>query len=292
MSMPLTTSSSSSTQGLFTEWTLDASPIRMAVLAAIGVSAQKTMGIMPPLVELVVDYLKVNKGQVFGEREWIVLCGAVAPAPPLPLDIENIWQNPCPFSPGKKIRETHMLVYIPTTVGYSLNSQRLTLNSLGVLARQYFPRTEAGYKYIWSAIAAELGDKPLAKSSWVLMTKDVLPGSRSLSYADQRARLFGLAGRMSATYAVPGALEAAVCILAQYISSQTRLFSDSPLTYTRCHEDVQGFQVVVGGFAPEGLRVRDSYDDRLAIGVAAVRKFSIMGDSAIRYPISFHSVSI
>jgi hypothetical protein len=170
--------------------------------------------------------------------------------------------------PGKSIRETHVLVRMP---------KGLTIKKLGELAKKYFPSNTDGYRYIWSAIVDELGDKPADESIWLLMTKDVLPESRSKSYDQQKNIINELAKTTGVPYQVPTTLEAATCILAEYSRSKNRLFSDSPWTYTRCQENVQGYQIVVGGFAPAGLDVHDDahndnygYDD---IGVAALRKF-------------------
>ena len=152
--------------------------------------------------------------------------------------------------------------------------KEFTIKKLGELAKKYFPSNTDGYRYIWSAIVDELGDKPADESVWLLMTKDVLPGSRSKSYGRQKTIIEELAKTTGVPYQVPTTLEAATCILAEYSRSENRLFSDSPWTYTRCKENVQGYQVVVGGFAPAGLSVdyNDHYDDG-NIGVAALRKF-------------------
>ena len=166
--------------------------------------------------------------------------------------------------PGKSIRETHVLVIMP---------KGLTIKKLGELAKKYFPSNTDGYRYIWSTIVDELGDKPADESIWLLMTKDVLPGSRSKSYSQQKNIVAELAKKTGVSYQVPTTLEAATCILAEYSRSENRLFSDRPWTYTHCQENVQGYRMIVGGFAPAGLDVsRDIYvsDD---IGVAALRKF-------------------
>jgi len=257
------------------EWTLDSKPICTAVYAAIGQTEQKPIGLLLPLVEVVVSYLKANNGCIFGAREWETLFGKVGPAPVLPLNIENIWQSQCRAFPGKKVHETHMLVYIPTTVDEKI----LTLKSLGEIAKRHFSTIDAGYGYIWDPIVAELGNMAIEKSCWVLMTKDVLPESRRKNYADQQTMVDALAQRSFATYEVPRALEAAVCILAQYFgshtASKTRVFGDSLWTYTRSQDKVRGHDVAVGGFAPAGLSVdyfTAAYvDDR--IGIAALLKF-------------------
>lgn len=166
--------------------------------------------------------------------------------------------------PGKNIRETHVLVRIP---------KGLTIKKLGELAKKYFPSNTDSYRYIWSAIVDKLGDKPADKSVWLLMTKDVLPGSRSKSYSQQKNIVAELAETTGVPYEIPTTLEAATCILAEYSRSKNRLFSDRPWTYTRCQENVQVYQTVVGGFAPGGLSVCYNFCDLADFGVAALRKF-------------------
>jgi len=170
--------------------------------------------------------------------------------------------------PKKNARDTLMLVRLPKT----LNGQ-LTLKSLGELAKKYFSDSGAGYRIIWPGIVDELGDKSIDKSRWVLMTKDVLPGSRNESYANPQKSVDELAEKSLISYEVPETLESAACILSQYFGSNTRLFSDNPWTYTRCKEEVKGRQIVVGGFAPSGLVVNISLYDTDCFGVAAMRKF-------------------
>lgn len=165
--------------------------------------------------------------------------------------------------PGKSIRETHVLVRMP---------KGLTIKKLGELAKKYFP-SNTGYRYIWPAIVDKSGDKAVDESVWLLMTKDVLQGSRSKSYSQQKNIVAELAETTGVPYQVPTTLEAATCILAEYSRSENRLFSDSPWTYTRCQENVQGFQMDVGGFAPAGLSVYYDHYVSGSIGVAALRKF-------------------
>jgi F-box-like len=170
--------------------------------------------------------------------------------------------------PERNAKDSLMLVRLPKTLNGGL-----TLKSLGELAKKYFSASETGYNFIWSGIIQEQGDKSIDKSHWVLMTKDVLPGSRNKSYAEQQKIVAELAKKFLISYEVPETLESAACILSQYFGSNIRLFSDKPWTFTRCKEKVQDYQTVVGGFAPAGLDVycdNYDYDD---IGVAALRKF-------------------
>ena len=59
-------------------------------------------------------------------------------------------------------------------------------------------------------------------------------------------------GEAHYSYQVPTLIEATVCILMEHVRSGTRLFSDSPSTYTRCEEQFSSgiYQLVVGGFVP------------------------------------------
>jgi hypothetical protein len=170
--------------------------------------------------------------------------------------------------PERNAKDSLMLVRLPKTLNGGL-----TLKSLGELAKKYFSDSDSGYKSGWSAIVQELGDKSIDKSHWVLMTKDVLPGSRNKSYGEQQKIVADLAEKSLIGYEVPETLESAVCILSQYFGSNIRLFSESPWTLTRCKDKVQRYQTIVGGFAPAGLFVSYNYFNIEYIGVAALRKF-------------------
>ena len=78
-------------------------------------------------------------------------------------------------------------------------------------------------------------------------------------------------------YEVPGILEAAVVMLLHHVRSGERLYSADPLTYTRCQESVDDFQLIVGGFSSGGLVVDHDYVlyDFIDyfVGVAGLRKF-------------------
>ncbi len=236
-----------------------------AVYSAIGNTEKNLKGVPQAVSKMVVDYLEAYPG--FGESEWTTFCGRVDPAPPLPSDFSDIWNGPCPIYSGKKINETHMLVYIPATI----DGKPFTLKKLGEIAKRFFPKTGRGFEYITPSIFDKLGEKS-TESRWVLMTKDVLRGSRNKNYAKQRKIVARLAEK-SLGYKVPDALEAATCILAQYFfDSKTRSFSNELWTYTRCEEEIQGDQVIVGGFTPVGLQVSCYNADDEFVGIAALRK--------------------
>src|SRR5262249_38119970 len=108
-----------------------------------------------------------------------------------------------------------------------------------------------------------------------LMTKNVIEGSRNKSYTDQQTLITELNEQTGINYDVPNLLDATICIFMQCVSSEERLFSNKPWTYTRCQEKTQeGYQIIVGGFSSAGLDVHDvNFFDFDFIGVAALRKF-------------------
>ena len=200
---------------------------------------------------------------------WERYYGAVDSSPSPPSGIDQILNSPCPFWRGKQVKDTHLLALIPSRVG----GKPLTLDYLGELIKS--PKGGGHgtkYEYYWDKIRNAIGSQSPGKSYWVLMTRDVLDGSRNKSYKDQCALVSRHQG-----YTVPGVLEAAVVVLLHHVRSGERLYSDNPYTYTRCQEKVQEYQLeyqlFVGGFSSVGLSVFSSNYDSSNFGVAGLRKF-------------------
>jgi len=209
------------------------------------------------------DYLEEFS---FGPKKWKSYFNLdIGEAPPLPSNILKILNSPCPFSKNKeKIIDTHMLVLIPGN---------LSLNKFMVLVEKSNQDNKTDFENIWNQILNDHGETLTKAPQWVLMTKDVLLGSRKKSYADQKALV-----KATPEYEVPNLLSAAVCILVQDVSIGAVLYGRdavfSKWMYTRCQEQSGGYQTVVGGFAPSGRNVYDDLNyDSAHVGVAALRKF-------------------
>jgi hypothetical protein len=198
----------------------------------------------------------------FGAADWRKHFGDVGVEPPLPPDIEQILNGPCPIWPGKTLRETHLLVLIPERV----NGQPLTLKLLGELVQKPLQGNATKYSHF---NIGEYKDPPAPASHWALVTRDVLPNSRNKPYAEQQKIPQGYAG-----YQVPTILDAATAMFMEYIRSGTRLYGDSPWTYTRCQEKHnKDWQLLVGGFSAAGLVVNVKWpDDYERYGVGGLRK--------------------
>jgi hypothetical protein len=208
--------------------------------------------------------------RALGEAEWKHYFGDVGSAPPLPSDMATILDGPCPFWPNKKVRDTHLLVLIPATV----DGVPLTLNRLEELIQHpSHGRHRTEYRHYGEQTKAQIGAASPPRSYWVLMTRDVLPDSRSKTYEAQKEMVAAHAGRVGLPYELPHAIEAATAILMHHAREGKRLFVEDPWTYARCQEVVNGLPVTVGGFSSEGLDVYDFYDVNYYIGASYLRKF-------------------
>jgi hypothetical protein len=212
----------------------------------------------------------------FGKELWEKYLGDVGEEPPLPSDIQQILQSPCPFFPGKKVEETHLLTLIPKTV----NGKPLTLNSLEELVKHPKQGQATQFGHLWDDIKKEYGSQPPPRSYWVLMTRDVIPKSRNKSYDVQKQLLESYCQEAHVLYEVPHILDAAVSIFMEYLKTGQKLYSDNPRTYTYCQERISSYPtrpLFVGGFAAGALRVCSyihlnafDYESR---GLGGLRKF-------------------
>ena len=205
-----------------------------------------------------------------GKRVWEQYFGAVGEEPALPADIREIMDSPCPFWEGKRVKDTHLLALIPSHVA----GQPLTLDYLGQLIKS--PQGEGHgtqYAFYWDTAGEAIGSQASGSSYGVLMTRDVLLGSRWGNYAAQCALVSNHANRTGISYEVPRALEASVVMLLHHVRSGERLYSDNPLTYTYCQEEIEGYPLIVGEFFSGGLFVSPSIDADGANGAAGLRKF-------------------
>lgn len=214
----------------------------------------------------------------FGKKAWAKYFGNVGEEPPLPLDIYKILKSPCPIWSNKTVEETHKLVLIPGRI----NGNALTINELKKIIKPFDP---AEMSRFWLAFLAKYGDRPAPDSRWGLITTGVLPGSKGLRYADQKKLVAKITEETGIVYKVPSALDVGVTMCMQYVvdeqpmftdylmSSRENLFGEVTLTFTSCHESINGGRAIVGGINFLGLRIlnRSSLllDDY--VGVAAMR---------------------
>ncbi|MHA7878102.1 MAG: hypothetical protein ACX93T_04275 [Bacteroidota bacterium] len=223
--------------------------------------------------------------RAFGAQAWYDYFGVdVDTEPALPSDIVSILNEEAPFmldseASPQRVRDNHLLTLIPSHVTLP-DGHRVpfTLNQLGALVKaRYFPKNVAGYRYYDLAVRTQFGAASPNKPYWLLMTRDILQGTRKKNYDKQREMVEAYSSK---GYVLPSGLEAATSILACYAQSSNRnrkehLFGKDPWTYTRCMPDQwsnREWPLVVGGFGPAGLLVHGLYA-HYDVGVAGCRRF-------------------
>jgi hypothetical protein len=255
---------------------------RQQALEALGKVAQASSDMFP---ECLSSLRAAAKGadkdvrvlalKTLGEVEWKHYFGEVGPAPDLPGDIDDVLDSACPFWPDRKVWDTHLLALIPATV----DGKPFTLNLLGELIKS--PKSgghTTKYRWYGSDVKEQFGAAFPAASYWLLMTRDVLPGSRRKTYVVQQKIIADHARRTGLSYELPKALEAATTILTHHVRDGEWLYSDNPWTFTRCREVIvdpeggEGYPSVVGGFESSGLGVGDNSCAGNYLGVAGFRK--------------------
>jgi hypothetical protein len=186
----------------------------------------------------------------------------------------TILDSPCPFWPDQLVKDTHLLVLIPATVG----GVPFTLTQLRKLIKH--PKNgghSTRYRHYSNLVKSQIGEESPPRSYWLLMTREILPDSRDKTYDAQKALVAAYASKLGLPYEMPHALEAAAAILLHHACEGERLFGDAPRTYTQCQEKVNKnrFPVFVGGFSSGGLDV--DYDRDFVHyyydGVSCLRKF-------------------
>ena len=202
----------------------------------------------------------------FGKADWEKYFGYVVEEPSLPSNIDEILNAPCSFWPERKVKETHLLMLIPSTV----NGNPFTMNYLGDLIQKPKSGHATKYRGYNNYLKDVIGDKSYP-SHWVLMTKDVIPGSNK-GYSIDCDMVASHSNKTGIPYELPHLLDATTSILMHYVKTGERLYREDPWSYTYIqHNDEVGYLLVVGGFSSEGLSINDgSY---YCCGVAVCRKF-------------------
>lgn len=176
--------------------------------------------------------------------------------------------------PGKKIKDTHVLVRM---------LEGLTIRKLGELAKKYFPNTFYGYALIQPPLIDQIGDEVSDESSWLLMTKEVFLPSLGKDYFEQKEMIDQLSKTTGSFYSIPSVLEAATCILAEYAHFGNRLLKEEMKEnkFIRCQHTIQGGEILIGNFVKNefsngGLCIIsnfiNSFTKREHIGVAVLQK--------------------
>lgn len=239
---------------------------RVEQLIGAGVSLDEAMALLTELGE-VSEITRQYPGVLFGAEEWSSLLGKVDDVP-VPKGMLAILNSPCPIFPGKTVGQSHTLVLVPEKVnGYPLTFKYLKglFNSAGTRGSVYSNYT----------VSLDHENEPAGPSHFVLMTKDILPGSRGKASWSQRDMVDSLNLKARATYEIPGFLDVTACLCMNYLASRTSFFNYDPDFNIRCKEsNVQGdFRVT--GYSPVNFHINVSCDfsDQSRRSLVVLRRF-------------------
>ena len=177
---------------------------------------------------------------------------------------------------GRKSGGFHKLDFLSskTKVNYSAKSNYFSILAIAFGKadwEKYFgdigvePPLPANIEEILNALCSFWPDKKVKEAveensfqiQWILITRDVIPGSRNKSYLEQCNMIASHSQKTGLTYEIPYVLEAASSILMHYVKTRERLYIDDKrvkkFTFTRCKECIKEWPFVVGCLASRGL---------------------------------------
>lgn len=177
------------------------------------------------------DYAKKNPpiGR-FGAKEWKIYCGDVEDEPTIPLKMYG-------FNP-----EEWMLTLVPETI----NQKKLTLTSVDRFVSDYKNGIDNFISNYQARNFYRIKDEIVAKfkTHWVLLSKDILEGTKGRSFETQEGRI------KAKGFEIPYLIDLVVSHLMHYLSSGNFIDHEihhSERTYTRVEEvNKKGNQIIVG----------------------------------------------
>ncbi len=151
----------------------------------------------------------------------------------LPNDIGEILKKPCPAFEGKRLLETHLLIWIPENIC----GEALSHSSFKKLLEQNpeFPKYCEGFVYEEDFIVQPSISR-LVKSRFVLISNNILPNSQKKDYTFQKKIVKSFNINNESGWRVPKLIETLVCIFAEYLRSGTRLYLNRSTPFIRCQE--------------------------------------------------------
>ena len=221
-------------------------------------------GHFPTLFDMVIEQLVEPRPLPSNQTNWYTALERIGALPDkipaLPRNIHEILGSPCPIHSTDKtpltVGQTHSLYLLPPG---SLNELEQRVSSYG----QKFFQGENPLKfgYFWRVALEEHANVQFSEPQWVLISNDVLPGSRNQNVAKQAQMVETLSKKSLTNYQVPTLREAIGAVFLHKVATGESLYPEGNEqngtrdTFTRVKETTQNTRLIVGGFAPSGLRV-------------------------------------
>lgn len=190
----------------------------------------------------------------FGRRLWTQCIGDTGAEPSLPRKINELLNRECHFWPGKKIRETHMLVLIPKTIEGNPVTVRY-LNDSNLTSKD--DRNPS--VLVTTEISQIVDPITVDHSRWVLITKEIVPDTVEKDYDEQARQIQMAAEKTGLPYSIPSILEATTCIFSDLINPTDPnyyLFGGlGNYKFTRC-ESVNSYDLHIGFVCDGGFLLK------------------------------------
>lgn len=200
---------------------------------------------------------------VFGKKAWNTYFGDVGEVDPIPELLIKALEQPCPFWPDKKVKETHIACWIPEKV----NGIDLNLNSIGEFIKKPLHGHAGDYSRVSLPKIAEYGSATVKKGHWILLTKNIIKGSKNKSQEEQKKFLKAYPG-----YEMPIMLSTVIALLIHHAKTG-KYFYSVEWDFTRCQEKNRGESWAVAGIENEGIYIYTYRDTEGDPGVGGLRNF-------------------
>ena len=239
-------------------------------------------GLIFPIAHLVAKYGEIDDSAMEWHRALVILAQTnpkVFPQkiPPLPTDIFEILYSRCLISRDKKkpdgtffkIKESHVLSLILEEFGTLAQLEKDILKPFG---EANYPQNENPFHFrSFENLCGNQQTAPM-RTHWVLMSKDVLPGTKGKGYRRQEALVDSLSRKSLVAYRIPTLLQTFATFAIHKIATGESLYSDGNVsTYTRVTDlSRRNGMMSFGGSAPSGVCTQDflTGDD---LGAAVLR---------------------
>ncbi len=184
---------------------------------------------------------------IFGKKEWHRHFNLnMGIEPPIPYNIIEILNRPCPVEPTKKIRDNYVLTLIPKNFSLKEAQHRslnlLPFNLLGFYFINLF-KNDIFNTIPRIVIPNLMMDASNTKTYWVLMKKNLIDETINKTLKEQKDELVKISEENNIHYTLPSTLEAAISIFAQ-----TKIRKDllGVAILTQCQEEINDNRVVAG----------------------------------------------
>lgn|GEM_PF-2170659 len=214
------------------------------------------------------DILKsmIYRFKTFNQEDWQEHLGLEFPKnqafKALPDNIGKLFNGPCPLFKDERLRDTHVIIWIPSA---------LSLNKCKILLEKIFAANEQKF-IIHKDILATYGDLITADPKWIIMPKKLLAKSNHTNFFKQLQMVNDLALFNYKNYNIPTLFESTVCISLSSLKWNIDMLEDC---YTRCQEDINEHQILVGRLKTLDMslsydRINYNGDPWVNIGIAPV----------------------